>query len=417
MLQATRHRARRSSFGSESGSILVLTALSIALMLGVAALAVDGSFMYVERNRMAAAADAAAKAAALEYWRNPAADLQAFADREAIMNGFDPAQGASVVVHRPPSSGSFTSIPNYVEVIVSRPTNTFFASILDAIWSSVTPGARAVAGTSPSPNCLVTLNQSGAPSLAIGGTVHLDMPNCSIAANGNMDVAGGGSITAAAIGVQGTCSGCPSSYVAGMPTATDPLAALPVPANPYPTPMAYTLGNNQPPQTLDPGWYSTIDVGSNDTLALNPGVYWVSGPIIIGSSSRLTGSGVFIYLAGTAAAGACTSSSTVGCIRLGNDADVALSAQTSGPYDGVLFFQDRGNATEVSFANTSSYLLSGVMYFPAAAVTLGNAGGSTDCTLFVAYNINIDSGGGSTGLSNTCAAYGGSPILAITLAE
>jgi len=230
---------------------------------------------------------------------------------------------------------------------------------------------------------------------------------------------GVGSINAQSIGVQGTCSGCPA-YTSGMPPASDPLATLPVPTNPYGSSTPFTLANNQAPVTLNPGWYSKMDIGNSDIITLNPGTYWISGPIVVGNSATLTGSGVFIYFAGTSGVGSCTLSplSPAGCITLGNNATVTLSAQTSGTYEGILFYQARTNAINVSFANTSTYTLSGAMYFPSASVTLGNAGGSNDCTMFVAQNINMaGNGGGNMNFSNTCSSYGGSPLLTVSLAE
>ena len=62
---------------SERGSILILTALSMTVLLGIAALSIDISFMYDKRNRLHAAADAAAKSGAFEVRR----DSVDFADR------------------------------------------------------------------------------------------------------------------------------------------------------------------------------------------------------------------------------------------------------------------------------------------------------------------------------------------------
>ncbi len=212
--------ARVRTVRSEEGSILILAALSMVVLLGMVALAVDGSFMFTERNRMSAAADSGAISAALEYRRNTGAsnaDLTTFAYREATAHNFDPGATTTVTVNRPPLSGAFTANPYYVEVIVSRPTATFFARILDAAWATMTPAARAVAGTHAGPNCIVTLNQSGNPSLYIGQTINLNMPACNIAANGNLQVGpgggGSGDVNAASVGIQGTCSGrCESEF-------------------------------------------------------------------------------------------------------------------------------------------------------------------------------------------------------------
>lgn len=412
---------RGRALRSEEGSILMLTALSMVVLLSMVALAVDGSYMYTERNRMAAAADAAARAGAQEYRRNTSSNLQAFANREVVRHGFNPATDTTVTVNRPPQSGSFTANQNYVEVIVSRPTASFFATILSNVWATMTPGARAVAGTSSAPNCLITLNQAGNPSLAIAGTVNLNM-GCGIQANGNMSVgSGSGSITATSLGVQGTCSGCPGGAVTGLPPAPDPLSTLAVPSNPYGTPTSVILLPSGPASiNIAPGWYNKIDIANNKTVTFTGnGLYWITGPILLGNSAIVTGNNLMFYLDGTAPAGPCGAGSTAGCIQTPNSANVQLQAQTSGPYEGILMFQARTNALGATFNNAGTYNLSGAMYFPAATVTYDSAGVSNDCTLFVANNINLGSGGGgSMDFTNTCSDFpGGSPILTVTLAE
>jgi hypothetical protein len=131
----------------------------------------------------------------------------------------------------------------------------------------------------------------------------------------------------------------------------------------------------------------------------------------------VNGTGVMFYFAGTAPTGPCTVTATAGCIDMANSATFNLTAQTSGPYEGILMFQARENHLNASFSgNNPSYNLSGAMYFPGADVDFRNGLGATnDCTLFVARSVDIDNGNGS--FSNTCAAYGGSPILTIAITE
>ena len=56
-LQFTRPRPSRC----ESGQILVLTTVSMIAVMGIMALSLDASFMFEKRNRLHAAADAAAR--------------------------------------------------------------------------------------------------------------------------------------------------------------------------------------------------------------------------------------------------------------------------------------------------------------------------------------------------------------------
>ncbi len=329
-------------------------------------------------------------------------------------------------MNRPPLNGAFTANPYYVEVIVSRPTATFFARILDAVWATMTPAARAVAGTHAGPNCIVTLNQSGNPSLYIGQTVNLNMPACNIAANGNLQVGpgggGSGDVNAASVGIQGTCSGrCESDFRTNVGTAfTDPLADIPEPTNPYSTPTTVNVPANST-MNIAPGWYSSIEIGNNAIVNLTPGgLYWITGRINVGNQVTMTGSELMFFFAGTASAGPCTAAATAGCILVPNTADLTLSARTGigFPYEGILFFQARTNALDAEFNNAGIYNFSGANYFPAASVSYGNSGASNDCTMFVSYNLTLGSGGGGTmDFTNTCALFGGSPILSVSLAE
>ena len=114
----------------ETGSIPVMTALMLTVLLGITALAIDAALMYDQRNLLGAAADAAALAGAKEVKRGGSPNLQTFANHEVVMHGFNPGGATTVEVHHPPIDGSFTGNPQYVEVLVSRPVSTFFARLL-----------------------------------------------------------------------------------------------------------------------------------------------------------------------------------------------------------------------------------------------------------------------------------------------
>src|SRR5262245_26160496 len=135
---------------SERGSILILTVLSMTALLGLAALSIDAAFVYDQRNRLGAAADSAALAAAQEYKRSPTtANLQTYANYAVSMHlggtGVSAVSGASgvstctapsstseaaVCVNSPPVNGPFAGTNKYVEVIVARKVPTFFMNVM-----------------------------------------------------------------------------------------------------------------------------------------------------------------------------------------------------------------------------------------------------------------------------------------------
>ena len=98
---------------NQEGQILVLTTVSMIALLGIMAMTLDASFMFEKRNRLHAAADAAAKSAAIEIVRNPSVSLtslEKFADQQIIAHGLSPARlggTTSLVVNRGPSAGTF----------------------------------------------------------------------------------------------------------------------------------------------------------------------------------------------------------------------------------------------------------------------------------------------------------------------
>ena len=80
-------------------------------------------------------------------------------------------------------------------------------------------------------------------------------------------------------------------------------------------------------------------------------------------------------------------------------------------------FQDSHDHLPAQFdGNNPIYDLSGAMYFPSADVSFRNGMNATnDCTLFITQSLLINNGNGA--FSNACTAYGGSPILTITIVE
>ncbi len=108
------------------------------------------------------------------------------------------------------------------------------------------------------------------------------------------------------------------------------------------------------------------------------------------------------YLTGT--------NSTYGSVNMSNGVSVTLSAETSGSYLGVLFYQDRSitSAANATFAGGATEALTGSLYFPTTAVSFSNGtsgGGNTaivaDQVSFVGgANIRYDPTGLKTGLTS-----------------
>ena len=390
----------------DQGQVLVLATVSMIALMGIMALTLDASYMYAKRNVLHSAADSAAKSGAVEVIRNPTvsqASLEAFADQQVAAHGFAPSrQGGTtiVVVNRPPTSGPFAGASRYVEVIVSEPTSTFFATILG--WASMTPTASAIAGASNPWACLITRN-----NLSIGNT-QLTLNGCNVGVGNNLI---GGNPNAEilgtptpAVGVVGNCSGTCSgmgTLTTGAPAPNDPLLGLAIPTMPAGVCSAGAAA------TLNPGCYSSIE---ETVTTLNsgpggaPGIYYVTGPVRI---NNLSGTNVMIFLA----AGG-------NLVALQNKS-IVLSGPTSGSYTGIAIFQDPANSNNFSTQNSFSLAVNGAIYMPGADVVFNNALDfvSTGCTLFIAKSLSINNGSGSMSNTGCVGTFGGALFLSATIAQ
>jgi hypothetical protein len=246
---------RLTQLRREQGSILIMTAVTLTAMLGVAALSIDAAYIYDQRNRMGAAADAAALAAAQEYKRaGTAANLQTYANYQVSMHvaGIgvslvsDPSTNSvstcpaptstsqlRVCVNSPPVNGPFAGVNKYVEVLVARKVPTFFMST--AGWGSMTVSTRAVAGPGDVSGCIFALNTDDPdwdPELSFEGSspTLIDVPKCGIYSNGDFNVDAGNTVNAKEINIHaasGTISGSVSPAPRySFPVVSDPLGDM-----------------------------------------------------------------------------------------------------------------------------------------------------------------------------------------------
>ena len=368
-------------------------------LLGIAALTLDTSYMFAKRNQLHAAADAAAKSAAVEVIRNPGvsqASLEAFADQQVGAHGFVSTRlggTTSVVINRGPSSGPFAGNVNYVEAIVSEATSTFFGTLLGFV--SMTPLATAVAGAGNPNACMIVMDDmtigntaltlSGC-GLSVGGDLTGDNPNALVTGTPTPDV-----------GVTGTCSGTCTGMgrlTTGAPTPIDPLAGLAAPTNPGGCIAGVAA-------TLNPGCYTSI---GPTVTTLNPGIYYVTGIVDIGN---LSGNGVMIYLTGA------------GQLTGEQNQAIHLTAPTSGPYTGIAIFQDPSDANNFEVKNSFTIDVFGAIYMPGVDVEFKNhlIFTATGCNLFIAKSLTIKNGSGSISNTGCASAYGGAVFLNASIAQ
>jgi hypothetical protein len=396
---------------TDEGQTLVLTAVAISVLLLMAGLGVDVGFLRYQKQQMQKAADAGAiaGASALAY----AGNYTGAARNDSAANGFtNGTNNISVAVNSPPTSGP-NQTANYVEVIVSQPQPTFFMKV--AGFTSVNVRARAVASAAKSADgCIYVMDPSDSQSFYVNGSVSISSA-CGIRINsksGSAWVGKGGnySVTSTTIGIvggispgNGTISPTPTT---GISPFSDPLSSVPAPT--VASGCASPSGN-----TYSPGTYcGGITIHGNGTYTFQPGVYTLQGGgMTVTGSPTLTGTGVLFYNTGTP--------STYGGININGSATLNLSAPTTGPQAGILFFQNRaipvGSApSDIEGSEGAGY--SGTLYFPTTDLVFRGTPSVNTYELIIAWNLEFK---GNVALySNYASLPGGvSPIHTSGLAE
>jgi hypothetical protein len=261
---------------------------------------------------------------------------------------------------------------------------------------TVTIKAKASAGliASVPPTCLYVLDPSAQHAFVASNGATVNM-NCGLEVNSSnaaaASVTGAATVTASSATVVGgavVSNGgvITPSFTAGVAATTDPFASLPSPSVGACTQTNYNPGYGS--WTLNPGVYcGGITISNGSTAVFNPGTYIINGGGIqfIGGST-ITGSGVMFYLTGT--------NSNYGSVNMSNGVSVTLSAETSGSYLGVLFYQDRSitSANNSTFIGGSTEALTGTLYFPTTGVTFSNGSSGGGNTAVVADTVNFSGG-------------------------
>jgi Flp pilus assembly protein TadG len=425
-------------FRQEHGQVLALVTMSMVILLGFLALAVDVGTLWSERRQMQTATDAAAVAAAVALREGD--DVTTAGRSAASHNSFtNGSSSVSVTINNPPASGPYAGNASYVEAIVEQPQPTYFLRALG--YTTVDVSTRAVSGEINGPACMYALDPTDSKTFSESGGTSSIVANCGLLVlstdTDGLDVSGGGTLSASSIGVVATAYNNSSSTISPTPVTKiapfgDPLAGVAAPSVGACNALT-TSGHGYSStggDTISQGTYcGGITVSGGKTLNLNPGTYVLMGGglTVSGSSSNLVGTGVTFY-------NTVWTSSYAASLKVGNSnqykpivfsggSATDLTAPSSGPLQGILFFQDRNlpsgdtgpSGPQNTISGGSGAIITGAMYFPTTPLYF--SGGSSVVPLnaiLVGDIINIS---GGTNLSSNYSSIGGSPIKSDALYE
>ena len=386
---------------SERGQAIVLLAISIVVLLGFTALAIDGGMVFSDRRHAQNAADAAALAGALQKsnGQSDAVVIQA-AERSAESNGYTTDQMSVSISPFTDFSGSYT----LVTVEITKDTPTSFAHILyngplrnhvtaiarSRVSQPVFPGQAVVAmgncvGTSMT---LVDSNgggNSGGVRTFLGG-IFLNAPEGGTCCAMSPPQVGYGISVDPAFGITsvGSCdyAGVGNIFppppiqtgVNGGARVDDPLASLPEPS----------CGNT--PGRIEGGVYqpgnyggSNMSLGSGD---LAPGIYCIEGSIHPSGQQVIRGQYVVLYFKNGGMSFTGSAYMDISAPAEGTDNEgiprckgTVGDRTASCTYKGIAIFSARNNTSVLNVKGNGDNALEGMVY--AISGTLNTSGGGS----------------------------------------
>lgn len=397
------------------GMVAILVAAGITLLVGVVAIAVDGGMLQDNKRKVQTAADAAALAAAGNLYQryssltalepDPGGKAKDAAIKALKDNGYT-SQNATLVVNIPPKSGPFKDQIGYAEVIVTYHQPRYFSTI----WGSSTMPvqARAVGwglfgGTG---NGVICLDPTVSHALDASGTGTVRVTGgAAMVVDSNNDAAarttGGGHLIADKFLITGNYEGTLEGNVkTGEPPIPDPLAYLTPPTKPAAGTMTTTNVKGSKHYYLTPGSYTNLpNFGNGDTVTLQQGgIYYIDGGGLNstnGASINMdtsTSGGVMIYNAPSG-----TQQSQGINISGGT---VNLSPLTSGPYAGLVLWQDRTSPVSMSIQGQGGFTIKGTFYAANANLAVSGQGTNTIGSQYISRTLTL-SGGGLTTIDYT----------------
>ena len=388
--------------GRRAGNVLVLVAVSLVGLMGVAALVIDTGRMRTMRRRAQTAADAAALAATLDLYNNKSeSTARITALSYASRNSFANDATNSVVTVSFPTSTTTTPNPGpsdkFAQVTIQAYTGRLFSGGFGSGQLEIAARSVAFVGNSPASNAgLLLTNTSASGALSVTGNAKVTVTNASIVVDSNSSTAasatGSAKITAPSILISGSSPGYTTSGSAefvgavttGATAVSDPLASLAAPDSSTMTVQSSSeLKLKNSSTTLQPGVYDGgISLSANASVTLQPGTYYIkNGDLSMTGNSTLTGNGVTIYAERQ--------------ISMTGNGAITLSPPTTGTYTGLTIFQDRTATNQtISLTGNANTNITGTVYAANNTVSLtGNSDTGTVGSQWICNKLAVSGNG------------------------
>jgi Flp pilus assembly protein TadG len=417
----------------ENGQIMILAALSMTVIFGFMALAIDVGMLFNAKRKLQNAVDAAATSAAIDYMFNTSTTTATAAANAAVTA--NQISGANVTVHFNPNIVSpYHYSTYYVEVIATQSDPTFFLGFFNR--KNFTIMARAVAGMPGQGNaCVIVLDPHSSGAMTLQGSFDVSADKCGVVVNSDSGSAltftgGGGSLTAGYVSVVGGATGQTGDSHPAPVTGAAPIV------NPFPTltgpnPATDCNATNTNSGSSYTGT-STIKTANNITCFSN------SVSLSNFTSSNPLPSGVLLFqngvtLGGTIYSGANGSTIDVygGSFNVNTGSSLNLIAPTTAHITspsssavpaGIALMQPASNTNQIQVQFGASYgTFEGIIYAPSALLYLQDSGGDKSGGVTLTTDLIVgklfDKTATLTIHSYTTAFGNSSPLTAVALVE
>jgi Flp pilus assembly protein TadG len=405
----------RRLFQNERGNVLVIGAATMPLLIGAAAFAIDTIQIAVWKRQIQRAADSAAIAGA--YAVAAGTDTHDSVHHDLDNNRF-PTMSEAETITEGPAYGYTKTVRVQITATPSLPFMKVFG-----VSGTAVRGDATAALVNDGTFCLVSLYDGTSAGIDLGGNADVQL-GCGMKTN---------SVSSSAVTITGSASlkATPIAAVGGIPSSSKYASGTTL--QPFSAPQADPLGwvgnpdpymTNCSSQTLTPSnaaalaasntvtvagakylCVASLDINPNTTVSLSDTVLIVNGgnANLQGNLSLANGTLIMSGPNGSA-----------GDIQTNAQADINITAPSSGPYKGVAMYRDRRASTITLKVNGgSNSTIQGALYFPTSDLWYnGNAGMNTQCVQIVGRIITFK--GGMT-IQNNCDPASGSSAFRQTV--
>ncbi len=362
--------------GEDRGSVAVLVALLLPLMMGMAGLAVDVGSWYLTQAQLQAAADAAALAGAADLPSSPSG-AEAYAQSLASKD----VSGATVTPVTPYNGNS-----SEIQVTLSKPGSLWFASFLGISAPTIT--ASAVAENTPGTGSFVYAASTACNAISITNSGSLDV-STTVWSNGGITAVNSGTVTVTGqVDVGNSSCSFPSSLTPPGPTDVSTYSGWPVPLP--------TVAQGNLPSSCSS---ASITITSASWLSSNPpGMYCTTGTITIVDSGSFSFDG-YEFVSES------TSSNAINVVNSGSGTFYGYCPGDPGDWSScpaggapqTLFYATAGG---ISFDNSGGQSFMGDIFAPDGQVSLTMSGGTGTNGLIEASTMTFTNSG-STSVTGT----------------